>query len=76
MNIIAKYNITTKGQVNKSLLLKLNIKDNIKYKVEVMKNCAIFANKSVGQLLGLYFLVSWKSYLENKITGKQVVAVI
>lgn len=44
---------------------KPNIGDDKKYKVKVMKNSVIYINKVIrGQLLRLYDLISWKSYLE------------
>ena len=37
-----------------------------KYKVEAICDSAVYARKSVGHLPGLYYLVFWKAYLEEK----------
>ena len=45
--------------------------DSREYKVEIIQNSAIYARESeLGHLLGLYYLVSWKRYLEEKNTWK------
>lgn len=46
----------------------LKIREVIEYKVEAIKNSAIYAIKAVRQLQGLYYLISSKSYLEDKST--------
>ena len=40
--------------------------NNKKYKAEVIKNSAIYAKETERYLLGLYYLVSWKSYPEKE----------
>ena len=54
--------------MDKNHAIKLNAIDNKskKYKIAIICNNAVFARKSVDYLLGLYYLVSWKSYLEKK----------
>ncbi len=47
-----------------------------KYKIEVICDSAIYVRKSKGHLSGLYYLVSWKSYLEEKITWEPTLAVL
>ena len=40
--------------------------DNKEYKVEAIKNSAVYAKEAEGYLTGLYYLVSWKGYSEEK----------
>lgn len=49
-----------KRQVNESLKLepKLNVRDDIDYEVEVIKDIAVYATEAISQLPRLYFLVS------------------
>ena len=66
-----KQDITRKEQINKPFLkpeLKFDISDNKEYKVEAIKDSAIYAKKAEEYLIGLYYLVFWKSYLEEKNT--------
>lgn len=48
--------------------LKFNISNNKKYKIEIIKNSAIYTKKAKRYLLELYYLVFYKNYLENKNT--------
>ena len=56
---LLKQNTTRKGRVSKKVLeLDANSKNNEEYKVEVIWNNIIYANKlELGYLLGLYYLV-------------------
>ena len=47
---------------------EFNAGDNKEYKVEAIKDSAVYAKKAEGYLSGLYYLVSWKSYLEEEST--------
>ncbi len=38
----------------------------MKYKVKVINNSIIYRKEVKNQLLGLYYLVLWKNYLEKK----------
>ena len=62
--------MTRKGQVDKKIAEKLEFEigsNNKEYEVESICDSAIFAKESeVGHLSGFYYLVSWKSYFENK----------
>ena len=50
--------ITKKEQINKKLTkLEFETGNNEKYKVEVIWNSAVYANKAKDHLLGLYYLV-------------------
>ena len=42
--------------------------DNKKFKVEVIRDNTIYANKAKRYLSGLYYLISWKGYLKEKNT--------
>lgn len=57
-----------KKPVNKLLKpeLQLHITNNKKYKMEIIYNNTISVKKIISQLLGLYYLVSWKNYLKDK----------
>lgn len=67
---LLKQIITIKRQINKllKLKLKLDIKVNIKYKIKIINNSAIYITKTIYQVLRLYYLISWKDYLEDKNT--------
>lgn len=46
--------------------LKLDIWDNKEYKIETICNIKVFVKETVDQLLGLYYLISWKGYVAKK----------
>lgn len=48
-----------KDQVNKllELVLKLEERSNIKYKIKTIENSVVYAIKTIDQLLGLYYLI-------------------
>ena len=66
------------NEVNELLELeqKLNTRDDKKYKLKAIYNSKVFVKEAVEQLPWLYYLVSWKSYLEKKSTWKSPLAVI
>ena len=49
---------------------KFDAGDNKEYKVEAIKDSAIYAKKVEGYLLSLYYLVSWKGYPKKENTWK------
>ncbi len=57
-----------KRQVNKLLepKKKFEARDNKKYKVELILDGAVYSKEVESQMPGLYYLVSWKSYLKEK----------
>ena len=58
-----------KGQVNDTQLdFEFEAGNNKEYEVDGIQNSAVYAKESAGQLLGLYYLVLWKSYPERKNT--------
>ena len=55
---------------------ELDIGDKEEYKVEVIQDNAIYARESKSSHLpGLYYLVSWKKYLEEENTWDPASAV-
>ena len=42
--------------------------DDKEYKVEAIQKSAVYAKKADGYLLGLYYLVAWKSYPKEENT--------
>lgn len=53
--------------MNKALLVpELDLGNDKEYKVEVTQNNAVYTKKVDRYLLGLYYLVVWKSYLEKE----------
>ena len=55
---------------------KLDVRDDKKYKVKAICDNKVYAKKVIGQLPGLYYLVSWKGYIEEKSTWEPVLAII
>ena len=60
---------TSKRQVDRNAMeLDIDNKDK-EYKMEAIQNSAVYARESkLGYLLGLYYLMLWKGYSEEKIT--------
>ena len=69
---LLEQDITKKGQVDKKTVEQLEFEagsDNEEYEVEGIRDSAVYARESeAGHLLGLYHLVSWKSYSKDKST--------
>ena len=58
--------------------MEFNTDDNNrgKYEVEAIWDSAVYIKEvELGHLPGFYYLVSWKAYLEEENTKKQVLAV-
>lgn len=71
--------IIKKQWVNKLLKLELefNVNKNRKYKVEVIKDCIVETIKAIeNKLLGLYYLVSLKSYSKDESTWELVLIIM
>ena len=64
---LLKQDTTKKGQVNDAQVdFEFEAGNNKEYEVNGIQDSAIYTKKSTtGQLLGLYYLVSWKGYLEE-----------
>ena len=61
--LLPKKNITKKKQIDKKVTeLEFETGNGKKYKIEVIQDSAIYANKAEGYLPGLYYLVAWKEY--------------
>ena len=55
---------------------EFNAGDNKEYKVEAIKDSAVYAKEAEGHLPGLYYLVSWKGYPEEESTWEPSFAVM
>ena len=49
--------------------------NNKEYEVDGIQDSAVYARESIGQLPGLYYLVLWKSYPEEKNTWEPASAI-
>ena len=69
---LLEQNTTGKGRVDEEVRqIKFNAGDNdsVEYKVEIIQDNAVYARESKsGHLPSLYYLVSWKRYLEEENT--------
>ena len=69
---LLEQNTTKKGRVDKKTAEQLEFEtggNNKEYKMEGICNSVVYAKElEAGHLLGLYYLVSWKGYLEDKST--------
>ena len=67
---------TKKGQVNDMQLdFKFEAGDDKEYEVDGIRDSAVYARESAGQLPGLYYLVSWKGYPEEENTWEPASAI-
>ena len=67
---LLEQNTTKNGRVNDMQLdFKFEAGDDKEYEVDGIWDSAVYAKESaIGQLPGLYYLVSWKGYLEEENT--------
>ena len=74
---LLEHNTTKKKCVNKEVRqMEFNTGNNSgEYKVETIRNNTVYARESKGHLPGLYYLVSWKEYLEEENTWEPASAV-
>ena len=63
-----------KGQVN-DIQLEFEAGNNQKYEVNGIWDSTVYAMESAGQLPGLYYLVSWKSYPEKENIWEHALAI-
>ena len=69
---------TKKKQVDEEFReIEFNVGDNgsKKYKVEAIRDSAVYIKESEGYLPGLYYLVSWKKYLKEEYTWEPASAI-
>ena len=71
---LLKSNTTKKKWMN-NMQLEFKAGDDKEYEVDGIWDSAVNAKESAGQLLGLYFLVSWKSYPEEENTWEPALAI-
>ena len=66
-----------KGRMNDMQLnFEFEAGNDKEYEVDGIRDSAVYAKESAtGQLLGLYYLVSWKSYPEEKNTWEPASAI-
>ena len=56
--------------------LKFEVGNNKKYQLDDIWDSVVYIRKSIiGQLLGLYYQVLWKSYLEKENTWELTLAI-
>ena len=66
--LLLEQDTTRKERVDKQVT-ELEAGDSEEYKLEAIRDSAVYASKSEsGQLPGLYYLVAWKGYPEEKNT--------
>ena len=58
------------------LELEFNVSNNKKYKVKTIINSAIYTKEIEEHLPGLYFLIFWKDYIEEKSIWEPFFAVM
>ena len=56
--------------------LEFNAGNIKKYEVEAIKDSAIYSKEAEGHLLGLYYLISWKSYSKKENTRESSFAIM
>ena len=67
---LLKQDTSRKGRIDKKVRqMEFDTGDNEEYEVEAIWDSAVYARESEsGHLSGLYYLVSWKEYLEEENT--------
>ena len=75
--LLQELDITRKGRVDKNAMkLDAGNDDSGEYEVEAIRDSAVYARElESGRLLGLYYLVSWKRYPEEKNTWEPASAI-
>ena len=73
---LLEQDITRKERVDKKVTeLDFKADDREEFKVEAIRDSAVYAKESEGHLPGLYYLVVWKSYHEEENSWEPVLAV-
>ena len=55
---------------------KFNKGNDKEYKVKAIQNSAVYTKKANGHLLGLYYLIAWKSYPKEENTWEPSLTVM
>lgn len=65
-------------QINQLLELEpeFDVREDKEYKIKVIKDNAIYDKAVKGQVSGLYYIVSWKSYLEDENTWESAFVIL
>ena len=58
---------TRKKWVDKNVI-KFEACNSKEYKIEVIWDSTVYANKTKGHLLSLYYFIAWKKYFKEKKT--------
>ena len=69
--LLLEQNTTRKGRINKlfpELELEFDAGNNKEYKIEAIKDSAVYAKEAEEHLPGPYYLIFSKSYLEEENT--------
>ncbi len=79
--LLLEQDTTRKGRVDKALpepekKFEFEVGDNKEYEIEAIIDSAVYGQQANDQIPGLYYLVSWKGYLEEKNTWESSSAVI
>ena len=74
--LLLELHTTKKGRVNDTQLdFEFEAGNDKEYEVDGIWNSAVYTRESAGQLPGLYYLVLWKSYPEEKSTLELALAI-
>ena len=65
-----------KGRINEFAVLEFDKGNNKEYKIEIIWDNAVYTKKADRHLLGLYYLVAWKGYPEEKNTWEPFSAIM
>ena len=73
---LLKQDTTRKRRVDKNVMELDAGNKSEEYKVEAIRDSAVYAKDADGHLPGLYYLVAWKGYPEEKNTWEPSLAVM
>ena len=65
--LLLEQNTTKKERIDKTVLeLKFETGDNKEYKMEIIWENTVYANKTKGHIPGLYYFLVWKKYFKKE----------
>ena len=74
--LLLKQDTTSKEQIDKQITkLEFEANKRKEYNIEVIWDNIVYANKAVGYLLGLSYLVIWKSYFKEENSSKPLLTI-